>query len=370
MADMIVPFPPSFEPWQRGTGDREIAVMMSGGVDSSVTAMLLKQAGWEVLGITMNIPVAQRCDQARLCCGADAAMVCYKLGIPHYYLDTREAFNHCVIEPFRRAYAVGATPNPCVDCNTVLKFSLVWDFIQSYFGIFHLATGHYALVDRSALYRAKDRNRDQSYFLYGIRQERLSRLHFPLGDLTKTRVRELASDMGFSVAEKPDSMELCFAGEGDYRSALNDASRNQPGAIIDTVGTVIGEHWGIASYTIGQRRGLRVAAGRPMYVLRISPCDNTITLGTREESYRQRVRAGAVNVLAPEAMVPGMPLFGKIRSYGDPTVCRILKFEDGKLSMEFDTPQFAPTPGQRLVLYDETDRVVAGGVICGDHGET
>jgi tRNA-specific 2-thiouridylase len=285
MAEAIVSFPPSFEPWTRGTGEREIAVMMSGGVDSTVTAMLLKQAGWKVLGITMKIPVAQNCDSSRLCCGADAAVMCYKLGLPHYYLDTQAVFHQCVIEPFRQAYKCGATPNPCVDCNTSLKFRLVWDFVRSCFGINHLATGHYAIVNPTGLYRASDRTRDQSYFLYGIERSRLPFLHFPLGQMTKPQARELAKEMGLEVAEKPDSMELCFAGEGDYRKVLDEASRNQPGRILNTSGEVIGEHQGIASYTIGQRRGLRVAMGQPMYVLRISPKDNTVTLGTREESF-------------------------------------------------------------------------------------
>jgi tRNA-specific 2-thiouridylase len=364
MVDEIVPLPPSFETWKHTDHQREIAVMMSGGVDSSVTAMLLRQAGWKVLGVTMKIPVAQKCDQARLCCGADAAMVAYKLGIPHYYLDTQAVFRQCVIEPFQKAYSSGATPNPCVDCNTTLKFQLVWDFVRSHFGIEHLATGHYARVDATGLYRASDHGRDQSYFLYGIRRERLPFLHFPLAELPKTKVRELAKEMGLSVADKPDSMELCFAGEGDYRTVLDEALRHQPGKILDTSGKVLGEHEGIASYTIGQRRGLRVAMGVPMYVLRISPRDNTVTLGTREESFRQIVLAGSLNVLVPEAINSETKFFGKIRSYGDPLPCRIVKLENEILSVKFDSPMFAPTPGQRMVLYDETDRVSVGGVIC------
>jgi tRNA-uridine 2-sulfurtransferase len=363
VAEGITLFPPSFEPWAGKDPDNSAAVLMSGGVDSSVTAMLLKRAGWRVLGITMKIPVSERCIQPRLCCGADAAVVCHGLGLPHYFLDTREVFRQHVIEPFQEAYRSGRTPNPCADCNTFLKFTRAWDFIRENFGIRFLATGHYAEVLPSGLYRAQDRARDQSYFLYGLPRERLIDLVLPLGRMAKTQVRDLARAMGPAVARKPDSMELCFAGEGNYRNALADRGGNVPGPILDTKGNTIGKHAGIAFHTVGQRRGLRVAAGKALYVLRILPAENAVVLGTRAESYRRDVRAEHINVLVPERLVPEAELFGKIRSYGDPHPCRILAAAAGRMSVRFDTPQFAPAPGQRLVLYDATDRVVAGGTI-------
>ena len=203
---------PSFAPWQpEKENSRQIAVLMSGGVDSSVTAYLLKEQGWDVLGITMKIPVACSTGK-RGCCGADAAFVCNELNIPHYFVDVTEAFEELIIKPFRQSYANGQTPNPCVDCNTLLKFSLLWDFLQQTFGITYLATGHYARVSKSNgrafLGRAEDKTKDQSYFLYGIASEKLTKLVLPLGELTKEKVRSLAADLNLAVAEKPESMEL------------------------------------------------------------------------------------------------------------------------------------------------------------------
>jgi len=358
---------PTFSPWEPGkSADRQVAVLMSGGVDSSVTAHLLKSTGWDVLGITMKIPVA--CDTGRRgCCGADAAFVCNELGMPHYFVDVTEAFNDVIIQPFRSAYSHGQTPNPCVDCNTFLKFSLVWDRLQEEFGITQLATGHYAKVihDGQSVYlrRARDRDKDQSYFLYGIPGHRLPGLILPLGDLTKQQVRAMASEQRLSVADKAESMELCFAGEQDYRLALENDATNHPGDMTDMQGKKIGEHKGIANYTLGQRRGLGFAGGQPLYVGRIDAVANTVALGTREEVSTRVVRAACLNTLAPERLVSDARLFGKIRSYGDPRPCRLTDLTPDGMTVEFDQVQFAPCPGQRLVLYDESDNIVAGGVI-------
>jgi tRNA-specific 2-thiouridylase len=359
--------PPTFSPWEpTKSANRQVAVLMSGGVDSSVTAHLLKSAGWEVLGITMKIPVA--CDTGpRGCCGADAAFVCHELGIPHYFVDVTEAFQDVIIQPFRDAYSRGQTPNPCVDCNTFLKFSLVWDKLQEEFGIFQVATGHYAMVvhdgSRVYLHRARDRDKDQSYFLYGIPSYRLPNFILPLGDLTKQQVRVIATELGLSVAEKAESMELCFAGEQDYRLALENVATNHPGDMTDMQGRKIGTHKGIANYTLGQRRGLGFAGGQPLYVGRIDAVANTVALGTREEVSTRVVQGVNLNVLLPERLDAGTRLFGKIRSYGDPRPCRLLKRTPDGVTVEFEQAQFAPCPGQRLVLYDESDNVVAGGVI-------
>jgi tRNA-specific 2-thiouridylase len=353
--------------WQpEKQADKQIAVLMSGGVDSSVAAYLLKEQGWDVLGITMKVPLSTDANK-RTCCGADAAFVCEGLNIPHYFVDVTEAFEEIIIEPFRQSYAGGKTPNPCVDCNTLLKFSLVWDFLEEKFGIHYLATGHYARVyktdGRVFLGRAKDKAKDQSYFLYGIASQRLENLLLPLGELTKEEVRAIAADANLPVAEKPESMELCFAGEGDYRDVLTDAAFNKPGDITDMQGSKIAEHKGIANFTIGQRRGVGFAGGKPLYVGKIDAEKNTIALGTKDEVSSRTVSANQVNALIPDELVVGGQFFGKIRSYVDSHPCKLTEVNKQTMTVEFDLPQFAPCPGQRLVLYNSRDCIVAGGTI-------
>jgi tRNA-specific 2-thiouridylase len=344
----------------------QIAVLMSGGVDSSVTAHLLKDDGWEVLGITMKIPVTCTTEN-RGCCGADAAFVCRELDIPHYFVDVTEAFRRLIIDRFRESYSKGHTPNPCIDCNTFLKFSLVWDFVQATFGISHLATGHYARIERgldqARLRRANDKAKDQSYFLYGIAAEKLPQLVLPLGQLTKQQVRSIAARMNLSAADRSESMELCFAGQGDYRAALSEAHNNNCGDVTDMQGNKIATHKGIANYTLGQRQGIGFAGGKPLYVGRIDAATNTIALGTRDQVSSCIVTAHRVNILIPDEFVRDRRLLGKIRSYGDPRPCRVVKAGELDMTIEFDEPQFAPCPGQRLVLYNSNDNLVAGGTI-------
>jgi tRNA-specific 2-thiouridylase len=346
--------------------DKQIAVLMSGGVDSSTAAYLLKQQGWDVLGITMKVPLSSSAGK-RTCCGSDAAFVCEGLNIPHYFIDVTEAFEEIIIKPFRQSYAGGQTPNPCVDCNTLLKFSLVWDFLEEKFGIHYLATGHYARVyktdGRVFLGKAKDSAKDQSYFLYGIASERLARLVLPLGELTKEEVRSIAADVNLPVAEKPESMELCFAGEGDYRAALTDAPAAQHGDITDMQGNRIATHKGIANYTLGQRRGIGFAGGKPLYVGKIDAEKNTIALGTKDEVSFRIVAANRLNVLIPDELVVGGQFFGKIRSYVDSHPCKLIDVNENAMTVEFDLPQFTPCPGQRLVLYNNRGYITAGGTI-------
>ena len=350
---------------------------MSGGVDSSTAAYLLKEQGWDVLGITMKVPLSTNANK-RTCCGADAAFVCDQLAVPHYTVDVTEAFEEIIIKPFRQSYAAGQTPNPCVDCNTFLKFSLLWDLLEEKFGITYLATGHYARIYKLGpggtdchvyLGKAKDNAKDQSYFLYGISSQRLANLVLPLGELTKKEVRAIAAGAHLPVAEKPESMELCFAGEGDYRSVLTDAAFNKPGDITDIQGNKISEHKGITNYTLGQRRGVGFAAGRPLYVGKIDAEKNTIAIGTRDEVSFRTVSANQVNALIPEELVTGRQFFGKIRSYAarpkgcDSHPCKLVEVNKQTMTVEFDLPQFAPCPGQRLVLYNTNDYITAGGTI-------
>ena len=358
---------PSFSPWQPDKDrPKPVAVLMSGGVDSSVTAYLLKEQGWDVLGITMKIPVSCNTNK-RGCCGADAAFVCGELNIPHYFVDITYAFEELIINQFRKSYSRGETPNPCVDCNTLLKFSLLWDFLEDTFGISYLATGHYARVSKAGsktrLGRAKDKAKDQSYFLYGIAEEKLQRFILPLGELTKDEVRSTAAQLNLSVADKAESMELCFAGEGDYRLALDDVEADRQGDITDMQGNRIGMHKGVANYTLGQRQGIGYAGGKPLYVGKIDAAANTIALGTREEVSTHTVRANGINALIPEELVPGNRFFGKIRSYGDPQPCKLIDIGENSMTADFERSQFAPCPGQRLVFYNIGDNIVAGGTI-------
>lgn len=360
--------PPSFGPWlPAGNKSRQVAVLMSGGVDSSVAAHLLKEDGWDVLGITMKIPLSCNTN-ARGCCGADAALVCNEIHLPHYFIDVTKAFEKLIIEPFRRLYANGQTPNPCADCNTFLKFSLVWDAVTEHFGIDYLATGHYAGLirtnDRVRLRRAKDLGKDQSYFIYGITGAKLERFVLPLGDLTKKQVRSIAKQLKLSVSEKPESMELCFAGEGDYRAALTGAEANRTGDITDMQGSRIGTHEGIANYTLGQRHGIGFAGGKPLYVGRIDARTNTIALGTRQQVSCRSIGANEINVLIPEELAADKRIYAKIRSYGDPQPCKVTDVNQTDFTVVFDQPQFAPSPGQKIVLYDGDDNVVAGGTIA------
>ena len=380
----------SHKRWVRDRSKKEIAVLMSGGVDSSVAALLLRQAGWKVLGVTMKIP-SYSSSSKTACCGPYANLVCRGLDIPHYVIDVRKQFESVVVDPFRRHYLAGLTPNPCLLCNTVLKFELVWDLVEAEFGIEYLATGHYARVEfqsgNARLTRAGNLARDQSYFLYGVPRKRLPHLLFPVGDLAKSKVREIARGNDLLASDKPDSMEICFTGEGDYRKAifndnasLSDSPNGLPncapdgrpnnspngargGPIFDSQGSKIGEHAGIFNYTIGQRRGLGVSVGRPLYVTKISRKNNSVTLGTYEEATGHSVTAMNLNVLVPEKLVAETVLYGKIRSSGEPAECRVLKTDNRTVVVDFAEPQFAPTPGQHLVLYDRSGYVIAGGQI-------
>jgi len=349
------------------SGAGAVAVLMSGGVDSSVAALLLQRTGWTVVGVTMQVLPSAATDPAAGDPAASAASVCRVLGIPHHVLAIADAFQATVIDPFRAAYQGGRTPNPCVLCNPAIKFGLVWDRIRAQTGIEFLATGHYARIlggpERSRLARARHTQGDQSYFLYRLPNERLARLILPLGTVaSKDETRALARAAALPVAEREDSMEVCFIPGDDYRAFLGNAPA--PGPIRDLDGNTVGEHPGIQNFTVGQRRWLGRAFGEPMYVLRILPEENTLVIGTRAQAEQHTVRTRAPHVLQPDRLAPGMRLRGKIRSGGEPRDCQVTAATADSLEVLFDAPVFAPTPGQHLVLYDAEDCVVGGGEIA------
>jgi tRNA-specific 2-thiouridylase len=359
-------FPPTFDAWHPQNPERAVAVMMSGGVDSSVTALQLRKAGWDVAGFTMKIPMAEQCVHPSPCCGSEAAFICKDLGISHYFIDIEEVFNQVIITPFRQDYTQGRTPSPCIDCNTYLKFSLVWDLVERSFGISYLATGHYAKVlttpQSSYLAMGDDKQRDQSYFLYGISQVRLEKLLLPMGALNKQEVRNIAKDNALRTSQRPDSMELCFAGEGNYRNALgNITSKNGP--ITDTEGRVLGEHKGLHNYTIGQRRGIGLCVNSPVYVLAMKVEENRLIVGPREALFVKEITLSHLNVLQPSLFDDGREAIAKIRSTMQPATCSIKKKTQDQVQILFKQPVLTPAPGQHAVIYDEQQRVIAGGKV-------
>ncbi|KPJ52371.1 hypothetical protein AMJ39_08045 [candidate division TA06 bacterium DG_24] len=362
----------------RQSGSR-IAVAMSGGVDSSVAAARLVEAGHEVIGITMSLYCPERESvQARSCCGLesvhDARRVADHLGIRHYVFDFRDIFEREVIEPFCRAYLSGRTPNPCVDCNTRVRFRHLLDKVKAV-GAARLATGHYARIEhdmeaeRRMLARGRDPAKDQSYFLWGMTQESLARTAFPLGEMTKEETKEYARRLGLKVADKPESQEICFVPEGGYGSFVVRRCSEQigPGPIYDLSGQVVGEHRGLPYYTIGQRSGTGVALGRPVYVVAIRPDDNAIVVGDEEALYCDQLVAGQVNWISGHAPDGEIEVTAKIRYLHTGARARVHPTGRRCAAVLFDQPQRAITPGQSVVFYRER-LVLGGGVIGACHG--
>lgn len=342
---------------------KRIMVAMSGGVDSSVAALLLKQRGCEIVGVTMCLGLAGREGTNRQCCGpegvSDARKVCDTIGIPHYVLDFSPYFERYVIRDFVEEYVAGRTPNPCVRCNQFLKFDVLLRKAKT-MGFDGLATGHYAKIVAHdgicRLVRPGDRKKDQTYFLYGIPREHLISIEFPLGELTKDEVRGIAARAGLRVAEKPASQDICFVGE-NYRSVIPDRFKTR-GNIMDTRGEVVGTHDGIINYTIGQRRGLGIATGRPMYVTRIDPVSNTIHVGPREELRSTGLIASGLNLLADS--LP-RSVSCRMRYASAASACSVRTRGD-RVEVSFAAPGEAVTPGQSVVFYDG-DTVLGGGII-------
>ncbi len=353
---------------------KRVVVAMSGGVDSSVAAALLKKRGYEVIGITMCFNLPDVASKKPRCCGIqgieDARRVAHKLGIKHYVINMQKSLEEKVIKDFCREYASGRTPNPCVRCNQFLKFDILLKKALS-LGAQYLATGHYARVvkvqgsgfrvQRYLLKKAKDKNKDQSYFLYRLNQHQLRHILFPLGDYTKDQVRRLARDFALPVADKVASQEICFLPETGYRKFLKGRiGKIKPGLITDRQGNVLGEHKGVAFYTIGQRQGLGVAMGYPLYVLRIDPRKIQIILGKKEDVFARRFLVKKVHFTAcpPKKKVV---LRVRIRYNHREAQAELMPCR-GKIKVNFKKPQFAVTPGQSAVFYSR-DTAIGGGII-------
>jgi tRNA-uridine 2-sulfurtransferase len=359
---------------------RSVLVAMSGGVDSSVAAALLKEQGHDVIGVTMKTfcyseAEADAIGPTRSCCGLDGIMdarqVADRLGIPHYVFDVEREFTRDVIDDFVAEYAAGRTPNPCVRCNGNTKFR---DLLRrgKMLGCDFIATGHYARMGvdgagRSVLLRGMDENKDQSYFLWSLPPEMLPKLMFPLGELTKPEVREMARRMGLTTAEKPESMEICFVPDGDYARFLGkrlgaDHDALAAGNLVTTSGEVIGEHDGYARFTVGQRRGLGGGRSLPLYVIGTRPGTREVVVGTAEELMRGDVAIGELNWLASPPAA-GATVRVQMRHRAPAVPARVESVGDGVIRLVLDTPQRAVTPGQSAVLF-AGDVVLGGGRIA------
>ena len=344
---------------------------MSGGVDSSVVAGLLKHQGYEVVGVTMQIwQESQRDPRHAGCCslGAveDARRVASALNIPHYVVNFKDQFRRAVIDEFIAEYSAGRTPNPCVTCNREVKFEVLSDKARE-LGCDALATGHYARIEQDeargklVLRRSKSK-KDQSYALYNLSQEQMSRTMFPLGEMEdKEATRKIAEDFGLPVAHKPDSQEICFVSDaGGYREFLhkNKPEAFEPGELVDTAGRVVGRHEGVAGFTVGQRRGLGIAAGKPMYVVSIEVADNRVVVGEKDELLEREVRLDQVVWSAAEPHEAPIEVQAKVRYNMEPRAAVL----GPDATIVFDEPVHAVSPGQTAVAYDG-DTVVAGGTI-------
>jgi tRNA-specific 2-thiouridylase len=363
--------------------DREkplVAVAMSGGVDSSVTAALLLERGYRVVGLTMKLwdyeRVGGNVRGESTCCSLedieDARAVADQLGFPHYVVDVRAEFESHVVRNFEQEYLRGRTPNPCILCNAQIKWRALLRKALA-LGASYFATGHYARViydadrQRYLLLRARDASKDQSYALWALRQEQLRYTILPLGELNKARVRQVAARLGLPTATKSESQEICFIPDNDYRRYLRERFGSQvarPGEIVDIAGRVLGRHSGYVNFTVGQRRGLGIAMGKPAYVVDIRPEENRIVVGEREALLASGLIAESTNWIAIPALEEPMRVWVKTRYRDRGAWAKIRPREDGdSVVVEFEEPQAAITPGQSVVFYDG-EVVVGGGIIA------
>ncbi|MDO4487847.1 MAG: tRNA 2-thiouridine(34) synthase MnmA [Eubacteriales bacterium] len=348
-------------------------IAMSGGVDSSLAAKFMKDAGFDCIGCTMKLYNNEDIGLSRghTCCSLDdvedARSVAYKIGMPYYVFNFTEDFHDCVIAKFVSSYEHGLTPNPCIDCNRYMKFDKLYDRAMV-FGCEYVVTGHYARIEEKDgeyfLKKALDDTKDQSYVLYSMTQEQLKHTMFPLGGMRKSEVRRLADECGFINAKKPDSQDICFVPDGDYGAFLEryTGKKYTPGNFIDTNGNVLGTHEGTVRYTIGQRKGLGIAFGKPMYVKHIDVENNTVTLAEDSELFEDTLKASEFNWISGRTPEKEFRCSAKIRYRQKEQPATVTPLEDGTVKIVFDEPQRAITPGQAVVLYDG-DTVLGGGRI-------
>jgi tRNA-specific 2-thiouridylase len=350
-------------------------VAMSGGVDSSVAAHLLKDQGHEVIGVSFELWDKRDLKSSNVCCSIEtinlAKSVAHRLGIEHYTVDVRDTFYHHVIEEFCEAYLQGITPNPCILCNKYIKFDfLLKKAVELDADL--IATGHYARTgqrttgdeQRHILKKGVDPKKDQSYVLYVMKQEELARTVFPLGEMSKEETRRIALDIGLETALRAESQEICFVGDDKYADFIKDFSPDalRPGTITDTSGTVLGEHKGIAFYTIGQRKGLGIASPIPRYVVDINRKSNTVIVGSRDEALKTCFKVRDLNWISIDSLSVPARIDVKIRSTMKEVPAQITPESDNRVLVEFESPQWAPAPGQSAVFY-KNEEVIGGGII-------